>query len=382
MLTPKGSIYIHIPFCRGKCRYCDFYSVGLPRGGASDFMRACREEMRLRAAEMPSEPPSIYIGGGTPSLLLPPDVEALGAAMRAAGVRVESAGEFTVEMNPDDVDLARAEAWRSIGANRASMGVQSFADAELSAVGRRHTGRRADEAYSLLRKHFDNISIDLIYGLPGQTEASWHESVRHALNLRPEHISAYSLMYEPGTPLTRLRDAGRIKETPDDVVLRMMDFLADATAAAGYERYEISNFALPGRESRHNSAYWRSLPYIGLGPGAHSFDGVRTRSANPPDLRGYLANYLSDAPQAFAVRETLTDTELLEELIFTRLRTREGIDCAEVECRFGVAAREALMQKCAPHFDRGTLHLCAEHIALTRKGIAIANAIELDLMPD
>lgn len=255
---------------------------------------------------------TVYIGGGTPSTMSP----SLLAPLLALG-----RGERTVEVNPEDVTPKMAEEWLKAGANRVSMGVQSLVDAELAAVGRRHTAEGAVAAFRTLRDAgFDNISLDLIFGLPGQTPESWRRSLEGVLQLAPEHLSAYSLTYEPGTLLHTRLMTGRLKETPEDEVVEMYTALCELTRSAGLEHYEISNFCRPGFHSRHNSSYWDFTPYLGLGPGAHSFDG-NDRSYNPADLGRYMAN-----PAGVATIEPETPVERHNDLIMTALRTARGLD--------------------------------------------------------
>lgn len=307
-----AGLYVHIPFCRAKCAYCDFYSGPLRGFTPGAYADALRRELDARRSEVDCEFNTVYIGGGTPSTMPP---ELLAPLLR------EARGEATVEVNPEDVTPGLAESLLRAGANRVSMGVQSLDDAELQAIGRRHTAARAIEAYRQLRAAgFDNISLDLIYGLPGQSVESWLKSLHGLLNLQPEHLSAYLLSYEPGTLLHTRLMRGKIAEADDDTVERMYSALCTAARAAGMEHYEISNFAMPGREAVHNSAYWTLTPYLGLGPGAHSFDG-RVRRANRPDLKAYMAR-----PQAAYDVEIENDNERHNDLVMTALRTSRGVD--------------------------------------------------------
>ncbi len=255
---------------------------------------------------------TVYIGGGTPSTIPP--------QLLAPFLRLSS-GERTVEVNPEDITPETADKWLEAGANRVSMGVQSLIDSELAAVGRRHSAAQAIEAFRTLRQAgFENISLDLIYGLPGQTPDSWLQSLEGVLDLKPEHLSAYSLSYEPGTLLHTRLLTGKIRETAEDDVVEMYETLCENTHSAGMEHYEISNFAMPGFHSRHNSSYWDSTPYLGLGPGAHSFYG-NVRSFNPPNLGEYMKNPAS----SFRIEEE-TITERHNDMIMTALRTSRGLD--------------------------------------------------------
>lgn len=312
-----AGLYVHIPFCRHKCAYCDFYSGPLRGFRPDDYARALlREHVARRLADAYQ---TVYIGGGTPSTLAPSLLEPLLRLGR---------GEATVEVNPEDVTPQMAERWLAAGANRVSMGVQSLIDEELKAVGRRHSASQALEAFRILRRAgFDNISLDLIYGLPGQTPQSWRRSLEGVLELEPEHLSAYSLSYEPGTLLHTRLSMGKLRETPEEEVVEMYTDLCSLTAQARFEHYEISNFALPGRHSCHNSAYWDSTPYLGLGPGAHSFDGS-VRSYNPPNLSAYMEN-----PTASFRIEEETPVERHNDLLMTALRTARGLDPSMLTAR-------------------------------------------------
>lgn len=306
-----GGLYLHIPFCNSKCAYCDFYSGPLRIFNAESYVEALARELDARRAEI-DVISTVYVGGGTPSVM-PPELLAPFLAL--------ASGECTVEVNPEDITPDYAERLIRAGANRISMGVQSLNDSELNAIGRRHTAARAIEAYNALRNvGFTNISLDLIYGLPGQSADSWRRSLGEVLSLTPEHLSAYMLSYEPGTLLYSRLQRGQIQETEEDTILEMYEDLCLHTRAAGFEHYEISNFALKGFRAAHNSAYWCMSPYLGLGPGAHSFDG-RLRRFNDSNLKAYMLN-----PEGFAQIEEETPIQRHNDAIMTALRTCEGLD--------------------------------------------------------
>lgn len=311
-------LYVHIPYCSVKCAYCDFYSGPLPGFDGADYVSATLAELASRRHEVlestSDQFDTIYIGGGTPSALSPDLLRPY------FDVAAENA-EITVEANPEDVTHKWAETLIRAGVNRVSLGAQSMIDSELQTVGRRHTAEKTIEAISTLRQvGFTNISLDLIYGLPGQTLDSWHRSLDSVLELKPEHLSAYLLSIEPGTRLYARLLAGRFSETPEELIEKMYGLLCDSTAAAGFNHYEISNFAIPGKRSRHNSSYWNFTPYLGLGPGAHSFDGT-TRRFNP----GNFKKYMLDPTQAFETEEQ-DEFSLHNDKVFTALRTAEGLD--------------------------------------------------------
>lgn len=362
-----AGIYVHIPFCQRKCSYCDFFSVGAKNAPWGRLVDAILAELSERLPEIASEKVStIYIGGGTPSLLPPDQLRRLALALRRTAPEAE---EFTIELNPDDVTPALVSLLCECGINRASMGVQSFVDEELKSVGRRHSADRALQAYHLLRP-IGNVSIDLIFGLPGQTLQSWQYTLKQAIALRPEHISAYSLMWEPGTPLTLLRDQGRVSELPEELCIQMYRLMTEQLTAAGYLHYEVSSYCMPARHSRHNSSYWSGAPYLGLGPAAHSYDGLRTRRANPADIPAYLNRFAPQSPNSaplppFFTQENLSYEELREEYLLTRLRTAAGIPLADYSARFGPAALTRLLQKARPHLRSAHLRLTPTPLSIT-----------------
>lgn len=325
---------------------------------------------------------TLYIGGGTPSLMPPVEFKKLVTTLKPYLQYVE---EFTIEVNPDDVNEENLELWKSGGVNRLSMGIQSFDDDVLKALGRRHDAMVARQAYQLARRYFDNISIDLMFGLPGQTVEMWTMDIGKAIALRPEHISAYSLMYEEGTALTVMRDNGRLEEASDDTSEKMFLILIDELKKAGYDHYETSNYAFPGYRSLHNSSYWIQLPYLGLGPSAHSYDGMRTRRANKADLRGYIEYWTKNPPKnikghQFYSSETLSDEELLEEYVMTRMRTREGIPIEDLRCRFGDSVADSLLKICKGMTEKGLLISDEKSISLHESAILISDTIILEML--
>lgn len=399
----KFGIYLHIPYCRRKCLYCDFYSGGMSGADWPRFVNAMLRECEERKGEMKGMTPhTLYIGGGTPSLL--PSVEfrrLVGGIAEIFGFDPSGLREFTVEVNPEDVTPEMCSVWRDAGVNRVSMGVQSFIEGELRLSGRRHSTTQTEEAYRIIRDYFDNISLDLIFGLPGQTLESLGKSLDRMVGLHPEHVSVYSLMLEEGTAMTELCRTGRLKTADDELSLRMFEAVTAALEKGGYRQYEISNYSQPGFESIHNSSYWRGLPYLGLGPSAHSYDGDRIRRANPADLKGWLIRFgggnaepdksaLSDSDTLhnnidntpYYLEERLTDTELLEEMILTRMRTREGLDLNEVHDRFGERAAAHLVVNALNPVTDGRLTIDNEHLCLTRRGIMSADDVILTLAMD
>lgn len=355
-----------------KCIYCDFYSVGDRIADWHGYVDTLIEELNHRITELPQPLRTIYIGGGTPSLMPREDFQRLCEALRPYMDEVE---EFTIEVNPDDVTPEMLQVWKRGGGNRLSMGVQSFDDGMLKTIRRRHSADAARKAYQMARAIFDNVSIDLIFGLPGQTLEMWCRDVEVAISMRPEHISSYSLMYEEGTALTLLRERGVVSETPEDLSEEMMKILISELRKAGYEHYEISNFALPGFRSLHNSSYWQGTPYLGLGPSAHSYDGNRCRSANKADIKAYISNW----DENLISREYLTDEELREEYIMTRLRTKEGIDLEDFRGRFGEKEYQRLIKCSDQYLKDGSLLLSSGRLSLSETAVLISDTIILAL---
>lgn len=363
-------IYVHIPFCRSKCGYCDFHSIAR-LALADDYLTALEGEWHQRRGELTGKVTTIYIGGGTPSALTAAQLSRL-FAMLPSG----DAGEITIEVNPEDVTPEFAAFLADSPVNRVSMGVQSLVDTELLAASRRHTSARAIEAYCFLRAAgIDNISLDLIYGLPGQTLGSWIRSLTALLELRPEHLSAYLLSYEPGTRFWKMREAGKLREADEDTAVAMYTRLISATRAAGMEHYEISNFAMPGHRSRHNSSYWDGTDYLGLGTGAHSCI-AGARSFNPPDLRRYIAASGHD----FAVTDTETDENRFNDMLITRLRTSSGLSIADSRQRFGSVLTDAMLRDAAPHIASGAMTLRGDTLRISEEAWIVSDRILVDIL--
>ena len=376
-----AGVYVHIPFCASRCSYCDFFSTLRLDEMGHDYVEALIAEARLRKAELNGKPvKTLYMGGGTPSQLPLPLLARLIDGLKAT-LDLNAVQEFTLEANPDDVTPEWCAAVRALGVNRVSMGVQSFQDAVLRLVGRRHTARQAIDAVASLRHAgIDNISIDLIYGLPGQTLETWAESVRQAVDLRPQHISAYGLTYEPGTRLWQQRECGEVVEASEDQYLDMYRILVGLLQVAGYEHYEISNFALPGYRSRHNSSYWNETPYLGLGAAAHSYDGTMRRS-NPADLCGYIRRITSGQPACQV--EDLAWWERYDERVMLGLRTADGVDAHRLRSDFGDKAWAHFVSEARRHIDAGNM-ICTDdgRYILTSEGIVLSDSVMRDLMWD
>lgn len=390
------SLYLHIPFCKSRCAYCDFFSTTLLSRREAYVDALCKEAKR-RLSTLPSIS-TIYFGGGTPSLLSPDQI-----ARILQNIDAPQAIEVTIEANPGDLTPDYLRAVREAGVNRLSIGIQSFDDEVLRLIGRRHTAAEAKAAVKAAQDAgFDNISIDLIYGIPSlplyssqnQSDSAapdciginfqphlldistlnsplsaWEAQIEQALQLGVQHISTYCLSYEEGTRMTHMLEQGEITEVDEDTENAMYDLLVSQLIKAGFEHYEVSNFALPGYRSRHNSSYWNRTHYIGLGAGAHSYDGARTRSWNPDNLEEYIR--AMERGEDAAACETLTDTDLYNERIMLGLRTAEGIALSELH-------NPALAQ---PYIERSLLQETADRrLTATISGIHILNRIIEDLM--
>ncbi len=366
-------IYIHIPFCKSRCIYCDFYSTTLGQEFMNSYVEALKREMLLRRQYIKgSRVHTIYIGGGTPSLLPANLLHEIFDAIQRLWTLDENA-EVTIEANPDDVTAEWLKCLEGTPVNRISMGAQTFCDRLLSFIGRRHNARQTIDAVKACKESgIENISLDLIYGLPGQTLEDWQRDVEQALSLDIKHLSAYALSFEEGTKLDRMLQQGLVEETEEELSRKMYNYLMKATSEANFLHYEISNFALPGFHSRHNSSYWEGKPYLGLGAGAHSYDGQRSRRANLPDIKAYIAAK-DDVPNE---TELLTDEALYNEFIMTRLRTRKGIPLNELS----EEDRLYCLSFAEPHLKHKLLSIQNEHLCLTKEGIFTSNDIISDLM--
>ena len=318
---PAG-LYVHLPFCKSKCPYCDFYSA--PRLALiDDYISAILSELSIRITEVPQPFVTLYIGGGTPSVLSLSQLSRLVEGI-VAKIDFSAIEEFTIEANPDDVTPEWASGVKSLGVNRVSIGVQSLIDEELQAINRRHDAAKALDAINILRNTgISEISADLIYGLPLQTVDSWRYSLKTLLSLHLPHFSAYCLSYEQGTRLYAMRSTGKITETEEDTIAEMNRILVTEATSEGYQHYEISNFCLPCHQSRHNSAYWNLSPYLGLGPSAHSFDGS-VRRYNPANLNDYITSL--NRGVLTTVIDDETPSQRINDYIITALRTSAGID--------------------------------------------------------
>src|SRR6267154_4036976 len=333
-------VYLHIPFCRSRCSYCDF-ATGMYEGELADryVNSLIREITKWGEVRNPTAVDTIYFGGGTPSLLAPSQIERILKAVHDRFELVDDA-ETTLEINPGDGGASAASkletmrAFRGLGINRASFGAQTFDDLELKQLGRTHSAADIPATFQQLRAAgFANLNFDLIAGLPNQTLSGWQRNLDEALKLRPDHLSLYLLDVHEGTPLADQIRSGMRPQPDDDLAGEMYQLMLDEVAAAGYEHYEISNFCLPGYEARHNTKYWTGLPYYGFGCSAHSYDGARRRWANERDTARYTESIESDRTPVVE-RVELTEHEARAESIFLGLRMMRGINVKSYQARF------------------------------------------------
>ncbi len=368
-------VYIHIPFCASRCVYCGFYSTTGVAWRDRYVGALCREMAMRQIADGVS---TIYIGGGTPSQLTPSQLRDLFRGITEAYGAVGDDVEVTMECNPDDVTPAFVEVLRDLPVNRVSMGAQTFDEQRLRFLRRRHTAEEVYRAVDNLRgAGIENISIDLIFGFPNETLEDWEQDLTRAIAIGATHLSAYSLAYEEGTPLYNMLQSGKVSEIDEEVSLAMYDRLIDRLAEAGYEHYEISNFAQPGYRSRHNSSYWHEVPYLGIGAAAHSYN-LRQRSWNVSDVQTYVRAI--EAGKLPSEVETLDLTTRYDDLVTTALRTREGIDLSHVRRDYGDTYYQYLLKTAEPLVQRGLVTIDNTHLALTRKGLFISDDVMSDFI--
>lgn len=371
-----AGIYIHIPFCKSRCIYCGFYSTTLLDLRKKYINAVCRE-MELRKNYIREPFSTIYLGGGTPSLLDEAELTKLFLYINNV-YDVDRNAEITMECNPDDITPEFTNMLSRLPINRVSMGAQTFADSRLRLLHRRHNSDEVKHAVKLLREAgIKNISIDLMFGFPDESLSQWKEDISAALALNVEHISAYSLMYEENTPLWKMLDTGKVKEIDEELSLTMFKELVCQLTDAGYEHYEISNFARPGYRSRHNSSYWHQVQYIGLGAAAHSFD-LNSRQWNVADLKLYIEEINNGIiPME---REELDNDTTFNDIITTALRTSDGIDLNAMETRLGKRYRNTLISAAGKHIEQGLLEIRHDRLRLTAEGIFISDMVMSDLM--
>jgi putative oxygen-independent coproporphyrinogen III oxidase len=382
---PRFSVYIHIPYCLAKCPYCDFNSHAGQRWPEGRYVGALVAEMRQYSRQRPwadAEVGTIFFGGGTPSLFSPDSIGAVLDGLRRCWPVCADA-EITLEANPGSIVLAKLQGFRVAGINRMSFGVQSFSVPHLKRLGRIHGPEEAIAAVSLARSAgFDNVSLDLIFALPEQTSDEWDADLAQAVALRPDHVSAYNLTYEEGTPFHEWRARGTLRQLPEELEVAMFMGAQETLGNAGYEHYEISNYARPGLACRHNLNYWRSGPYLGIGAGAHSYSAAdRGAPVSPFGCRWsnekLPATYMQAVEangQARVALEVLDARQAYGEFVFLALRCRGGVSAAGFSARFGET-----LPTCFPHVqsleDDGLLESIAGYWRLTPRGLLLADSV-------
>lgn len=372
-----AGIYIHVPFCKTRCIYCDFYTR-TDLSLKENYISALSKEIELRKDYLAGETvKTIYFGGGTPSQLSLYDFERIFGAINNTYI-VASDAEITMEANPDDLTGTYLESLKVLPFNRLSIGVQSFDDNELKFLRRRHSAEKAKDAVRKAQSiGFNNISIDLMYGLPNQTMDIWKRNLEEAINLNIQHISSYHLIYEEGTRLYRLFKQGDVKAVDEDLSVAMFSVMIDTLSDAGFEHYEISNFARNGLYSKHNSSYWLGDKYLGLGPAAHSYDGIN-RAWNVASIKKYIEGIGQGKPAIET--EYLDLSTQYNDFILTGMRTMWGVNLIELEKRFGPKLNNYCMQNVRKYIEEGFVTNTDNRLKLTRKGIFISDGIMSDLM--
>ncbi len=370
-----AGIYIHIPFCKQACHYCDFhFSTSLKK--KDELVNALVKEIQIRKDEFKNvEVQTIYFGGGTPSLLTNDELQLLIETVYE-NYKVTANPEITLEANPDDLSKTRIKELSKSPINRLSIGIQSFFESDLKLMNRAHNAEEAKECLSMATRHFDNISIDLIYGIPGASNEQWLQNIETALSYNIPHISSYALTVEPKTALASFVKKGIIDDVDDEQAHEQFHLLKDKLEASGFVHYELSNFGKEGYFSRNNTAYWQGKPYIGIGPSAHSFNG-KQRGWNVRNNTKYIkAIQQKELPIEV---ETLTTTDRYNEYIMTGLRTIWGVSIDKVEADFGKIYKDYLKEQSETFINQQLLYIDDKHIRVTKKGQFLSDGIASEL---
>ncbi|HVN58459.1 MAG TPA: radical SAM family heme chaperone HemW [Bacteroidales bacterium] len=372
-----AGIYVHIPYCRKICSYCDFYRV-IDAADKSPFIEAILAEASSRKNYLEGEGVStIYFGGGTPSLLSQKELMQIISCLREF-YEISAESEITMELNPDDVNAAYMKEIGEAGINRISLGIQSWNDHDLKFLNRRHDAARAEKALcETFDAGFDNVTIDLIYGLPGSSSEKWEKSLDKSLSFKIKHISAYHLTIEEGTILGKMKKQGQLTEIDEEESNNQFNLLIDKTSDAGFIHYEISNFGKEGYFSRHNTNYWKQVPYVGLGPSAHSFNRY-SRQWNIKDVRRYISAVKKNKP--FSEKEELGIKTRFNEYIMTSLRTMWGVDLGYVEEKFEKEGYDYVVNLAAKFISYGLMHQSGKSLTLTTQGKMISDNIISEFM--
>ena len=370
-------LYLHIPFCVQKCQYCDFLSFSASAELRQQYVEALCREIEAWKEQETEMVTSVFWGGGTPSLLEPFQLECLLDKLYEC-FHIKTQAEHTIEVNPGTVTMEKALKWKQKGINRVSMGVQAMDDALLQRLGRIHNRKQVIESWQILREAgFDNLSFDLMMGLPGQTLQQWEQTLKAALAMQPRHLSCYSLIIEEGTPFYEQQDALNLPE--EDCERAMYESTQRLLSEAGMHQYEISNFSLPGYESRHNTGYWRRKPYIGLGLGASSLLKEQIRCKNTNDMHVYLARSC-DLDGIREEKNVLSRQEQMEEFMFLGLRCTQGVRRDTFERCFGCTMESVYQEALDRHLGLGLLEEENGWIRLTARGLDVANQVFADFL--
>jgi len=375
----KAGLYIHIPFCVKKCAYCDFYSTTTEPSKIEKFLNAAENEVELYAqhpvfAQIKFR--TLYIGGGTPSLLSAQQIDKLFQKVLSR-FHFAKDFEFTIESNPETISFSKLKEYRSVGINRLSIGVQSFSDSELQTLGRIHNSDQAKKCIEWASQAgCDNINLDLIFAIPGQTLNDWQDNLEQAIQLKPKHLSIYCLTIESGTPLERQILSGKLKKVNEETEREMYLWSIDVLSTAGYQHYEISNFALTGFECKHNLMYWDGSPYLGIGPSAHSYWNGH-RQWNVGSLEQYL-KLLKSNIKPVAGQEQLSQDQKILEFLYLNLRTIHGIDIRQFKYQFNLSfieKFEKVLERLHNHPDGELFHLQKNILKLTPNGFVLFDEI-------
>lgn len=369
-----GGLYIHIPFCKQACHYCDFhFSTSLKKKG--ELVNALCKELVLRKSELIGEVETIYFGGGTPSLLSSEELQQIFQTIYK-NYKVSENPEITLEANPDDLSKEQIHKFTNSQINRLSIGIQSFFEEDLKLMNRAHNATEALECIQEAKQYFENISIDLIYGIPGMSDERWKKNLEIALKLDVPHLSCYALTVEPKTALKKFIDKGIVPPVDEEMAKQHYEILLSETEKAGLENYEFSNFGKMGFHSRNNTAYWEGKPYLGIGPSAHSYDG-KSRSWNVANNTKYIKSI--EAGTLPSEKEILSKEDKYNEYIMTGLRTKKGVSLEKVESEFGENYSEYLLKQAAHLLKNELLILEDQTLKISKKGKFLSDGIAADL---
>lgn len=379
-MNPDISLYVHIPFCLRKCRYCDFATYPMRPELTAPFLSALETEAERVGSAVQGAVKTVFFGGGTPSLLDGRQMDRLMETLRRS-FNIQPQAEISLEANPETSDEPRLRAYRDAGVNRLSIGAQTFDDAALKQLDRTHSSEQIETAYRNARRAgFENINLDMMFALPGQTMRKWREDARRAVSLDPEHLSIYNLTIEPKTVFHYWNRQGRLSLPDEDLQADMYEWMLDAMERAGYPYYELSNFAKPGSECEHNLRYWRNKPHAGIGPGACSYlNGERT--ANTPGTKSYIKR-MEERRDPIVERERLNGKAARAETVRQGLRMRSGVPLTEYARRYGMCLLDDFQTEIAQTTRLGLTKLADGALRLTRRGVLLANEAFLRLLPE